>query len=68
VSSEGALLPKGMEYYAERYRVGVVQIRMSDSEIKVLKDSPTKTLDYIDKVFELIPAAYDPVPLKEKRD
>jgi hypothetical protein len=68
VANEGEPLPKGMEYYAERYRVGVVQIVLSDKELIDLKKKEKTPLDCIDQVFERVPALYDNVPLREQRD
>lgn len=67
VQNEGTPLPKGMEYYAERYRVGVVQVVLSDQELASLKQS-SRPLDYIENVIERVPALYDHVPLREQRD
>ncbi|CAI9404613.1 hypothetical protein ANOBCDAF_04653 [Pleomorphomonas sp. T1.2MG-36] len=62
------VIPKGMAYYAERYRVGVVQIVLTDEELINLKSGKAKPLDLIDNVIEKIPALYDYVPLREQRD
>ncbi len=67
VSTQGQPMPKRMEYYAERYRVGVVQITLTDEELLDLK-SQGKALNYIEKVTERVPALYDFVPLREQRD
>lgn len=59
-------LPTGMEYYAERYKVGIVQIHMTDDELgrlKVVGDP----LEFIDRVRELVPAVYEYVSLQEKK-
>lgn len=68
VSSDGVPLPKGMEGYAERYRVGISQIILSDSEVISLKNKKSEPLDFLDRVAERVPAPYDPVSLREKRD
>jgi len=68
VNAKDTPLPKGIEYYAERYRVGVVQICLEDAELIQLKNKSKEPLDYLDRVIERIQALYDPVPLKEKRD
>jgi hypothetical protein len=69
VDAKNAPLPKGIEYYAERYRVGVVQICLTDAELIELKNKSKQPVDYIDdRVIERIQALYDPVPLREKRD
>jgi len=57
-----------MEYYAERYRVGVAQIILTDEELISLKTQTKTPLDYIEQVVERVPALYDAVPLGEKRD
>ncbi|MEV8649375.1 hypothetical protein AB0V79_17130 [Mesorhizobium ciceri] len=62
-------LPKGMEYYAERYRVGLVQITLSDEDLAELKEADESKLEaFIDKVRERFPGLYEPVPLQEKLD
>jgi len=66
VAEDGVPLPKGIEYYAERYRVGVVQIILSDDELDALKRGNKPPVDFIDQVDERVPALYDIVPLKEK--
>ncbi len=68
VAGEAAPLPKGMEAYAERYRIGVVQIILSDKEVVDLKASKAEPLDFLDRMVERVPAPYDPVSLREKRD
>ncbi len=68
VSEEDLPLPKGIEYYAERYRVGVVQIELSDNQLISLKNGLIAPLDMIDNVVERIPALYDYVPLREQRE
>ena len=64
----GEPLSPGMEYYAERYKVGIVQIILGDSELADLNAKKKIPLDFIDNVVEKIPALYDHVPLKEQRD
>jgi hypothetical protein len=66
--AEGWPLPKGMEYYAERYRVGLVQIILSDQEVIELKSGEKGPLDFIERVVERVPALYDRVPLREQKD
>lgn len=62
-------LPKGMEYYAERYRVGLVQITLSDNDLAELKEATDSKLEaFVDKVRERFPGLYEPVPLQEKVD
>jgi hypothetical protein len=56
-----------MEYYAERYRVGVVQVILTNEELAGLSNTG-KPLDYIDRVIERVPALYDFVPLREQRE
>nr|WP_166176682.1 hypothetical protein [Altererythrobacter segetis] len=57
-----------MEYYAERYRVGLVQIILSDQEVIELKSAEKGPLDFIERVVERVPALYDHVPLREQKD
>jgi phosphoenolpyruvate carboxylase len=65
----GRALPKSIEYYAERYKVGVVQILLSDAQLVELKQQKeTITEDLLDLVNERIPAFYEHVPLQEKAD
>lgn len=66
--SEDAPLPKGIEYYAEKYRVGIVQIVLSDSQLLALKARETAPIEHVEDVIERIPALYDHVPLREKSD
>jgi hypothetical protein len=68
VIEEASPLPKGMEYYAERYRVGVVQVILGDRELLDLKAGKKLPLDYFERVEERVPALYDYVPLREQRD
>lgn len=68
VSNDGEAMPKGMMYYAERYRVGIVQLVLSDNELGSLKAEKVKPLDLIENVVECVPALYDTVPLREQRD
>lgn len=67
-SNPGEALISGMEYYAERYRVGIVQIVLSDSELIQLKNGEKAPLELINSVREIIPAQYDSVPLVEQSD
>jgi hypothetical protein len=69
ISDAGRALPKSIEYYAERYKVGVVQILLSDAELVELKQKKEAiTEDLLDLVNERIPAFYEHVPLQEKAD
>ena len=68
VDSEEAPLPKGIEYYAERYRVGIVQIVLTNEELISLKQGQRAPLEFIERVIERVPALYDHVPLREQRD
>lgn len=68
VDAEGFPMPKGIEYYAERYRVGLVQIILTDQEILDLKKNEKAPLDFIERVVERVPALYDRVPLAEQKD
>lgn len=66
-------LPKNMAYYAERYKVGIIQIYLTDEELESLSkiDSAErindKVLSYLDRVQERVRALYEPVPLQEKK-
>jgi len=69
IGQAGRPMPKAIEYYAERYKVGVVQILLTDDELvglKTKKDVIPEEL--IDRVIEKIPAFYEHVPLQEKAD
>lgn len=68
VDADDVPLAKGMDYYAERYRVGLVQIILSDAELLSLKSKTKEPLDFIERVVERIPALYDYVPLREQRE
>lgn len=59
-------LPKGMDYYSERYRIGIVRIVLSEAELGDL--SKLSDIDKLDRVVEVIPAVYEPVGLMEKKD
>lgn len=59
-------LPKGMEYYAERFRVGILQVELSDQELANLKKGE-QPITFIDNVKERFPALYDATPLEERR-
>ena len=60
-------LPKNMAYYAERYKVGIIQIHLSDHEMEALAKNPEGSAEYLDRVQERVRALYEPVPLQEKR-
>lgn len=60
-------LPKHMSYYAERYKVGIIQIYLTDCEIKKISDNPEESTAYLDRVQERVRALYEHVPLQEKR-
>jgi hypothetical protein len=68
VAKDETPMPKNMEYYAERYRVGIVQTILTDDELVALNKQTKTPLDYIERVVERVPALYDTVPLREKRD
>lgn len=65
-TNQNVPLPRGMEYYAERYKVGIVQIALSDEELGRLK-SMKDPLEYVDRVQERVPAVYEHVSLQEKK-
>lgn len=66
-------LPKNMSYYAERYKVGIIQIYLTDEELEALSKNDErgnlhdKALEYLDRVQERVRALYEPVPLQEKK-
>ena len=66
-SSQYPPLPKNMAYYAERYKVGIIQIYLSDQDIKKMADNSEVSAEYLDRVQERVRALYEPVPLQEKR-
>lgn len=69
ISQAGKPLPKGIEYYAERYKVGIIQILLKDEELADLKSKKIEVLeDLLDRVNERVPALYEHVPLQEKAD
>jgi hypothetical protein len=60
-------LPKNMAYYAERYKVGIIQIHLSDAELEQLAGSPSESAVYLERIQERVRALYEAVPLQEKR-
>jgi hypothetical protein len=60
-------LPKNMAYYAERYKVGIIQIYLTDEEIERIANAPEESAAYLDRVQERVRALHEPVPLQEKR-
>lgn len=60
-------LPKNMAYYAERYKVGIIQIYLTDEEIQRIATAPDESAAYLDRVQERVRALHEPVPLQEKR-
>lgn len=66
-------LPKNMAYYAERYKVGIIQIYLTDPELEALSRNDEagtqqeKALGFLDRVQERVRALYEPVPLQEKK-
>jgi len=68
VESDEAPLPKGIEIYAEKYRVGVIQIVLDNDELISLKHKRRAPLEFIERVVERVPALFDHVPLREQRD
>ena len=69
ISQAGKPLPKAIEYYAERYKVGIIQILLTDEELIKLKTQTQEAVEeFIDRVSERVPALYEPVPLQEKAD
>ncbi|WPO39795.1 hypothetical protein [Tardiphaga sp. 42S5] len=69
IGDAGRALPKAIDYYAERYKVGVVQIFLNDAELIELKQKKEGIAgEFLDRVNERIPAFYEQVPLQEKAD
>ncbi len=60
-------LPKSMAYYAERYKVGIIQIHLNDQELAQIAEKPGTSVEYLDRVLERVRALHEPVPLQEKR-
>lgn len=58
--------PKGMDVYAERFKIGVLQIVLDDNQLAELKKSGNR-LGFIDSVREIIPAPYEATSLAEKK-
>ena len=56
-----------MAYYAERYKVGIIQIHLTDQDIERLAGNSDVSAEYLDRVQERVRALYEPVPLQEKR-
>ena len=61
-------LPKSMEYYAERYRVGIIQIVLSSEDIEALKNNEANAENYLSSVQERQLAFYEHVALQEKKE
>lgn len=61
-------MPKGMEYYAERFKVGVVQMSLTDEEFAGLKEGTRKPIEFVARVSERVPAIHEWVPLREQRE
>lgn len=59
-------LPKNMAYYAERYKVGILQLHLADEEIEKVASNLKASAEYLDRVQERVRALYEPVPLQEK--
>ena len=60
-------LPKGMEYYAERYKVGVLTF-LSDDDLLKLKSQKSDVLaEFVDRVRERLHALHESVPLQEMK-
>lgn len=66
-SVASTVLPKNMAYYAERYKIRIIQIFLSDSELDSIARNPAGSESYLDRVQERVRALYEPVPLQEKR-
>jgi hypothetical protein len=60
-------LPKNMAYYAERYKVGIIQIHLTDQDVERLAGNSDVSAEYLDRVQERVRALHEPVPLQEKR-
>ena len=69
ISQAGKSLPKAIEYYAERYKVGIIQILLTDEELLKLKSAKNEVVEeLVDRINERVPALYEHVPLQEKAD
>jgi phosphoenolpyruvate carboxylase len=69
ISQAGKPLPKAIEYYAERYKVGIIQILLNDEELVKLKSAKSDIVEeLVDRIHERVPALYEHVPLQEKAD
>lgn len=60
-------LPKNMAYYAERYKVGIIQIYLTNEEMEKIANNPADSIAYLDRIQERVRALYEAVPLQEKR-
>ncbi|MBX3508474.1 MAG: hypothetical protein KF714_06775 [Parvibaculum sp.] len=58
--------PKGMDVYAERFNVGILQIVLSDDQLAQLKQKG-EAFRFVDSVREIIPAPYEPTSLAAKK-
>ncbi len=69
ISQPGKSLPKSMEYYAERYKVGIIQILLTNDELVKLTTKDEAVIEeLVDRINERVPALYEHVPLQEKAD
>jgi hypothetical protein len=60
-------LPKEMAEYAERFKIGIIQIVLDDAQFADLKNS-NDDAKYIDQVDEKIPAIFEHVSLAEQKE
>ncbi len=59
--------PKGMDVYAERFNVGILQIVLNDNQLAELKQNG-EAFRFVDSVREIIPAPYEPTSLAAKKN
>jgi hypothetical protein len=62
-------VPKSILYYAEKFRIGVVLIELSDNdliEIESIGNDFKRLEPYLDRVSEIFPALFDAVSAQEK--
>lgn len=67
---ETVKLPDEMDRYAEQYRIGIVQVPLTDEELARLGNSEEKANlpNYADRIVERVPAVYDFVPPRYQID
>ena len=62
-------IPPAIQYYAEKFRIGIVQIILDEKEIESVKGAGgdfKKLEQYLTNIVEIFPALFDVIPAQEK--